>query len=131
MHEMKTPLNMYTDGRKFRLRPHKILVPDSPFKVVQGACCSGNHYGRVKIMLVYQLGYTFAAYLSHSAITRLANVEADDFFQPDMPKEVRKKMLFRQQAVFETLLDARNPYLLASYTHGKILVSAVSYPRGM
>ena len=126
-HELKTPLSMYTDGRKFRLRPVKLVIPDSPFKVVRGDCCDGLHYGRVKVGLVYQLGYSFDAFLSHSAITRLASLEADDFFHTNMTKELRRERLRKQQAIFEALLKARNPYLLASYTHGQILISSVSF----
>ena len=125
--EMKTPCNMHLDGTKFRLRPLKVHVPDNPFKLVKGACCEDLHYGRQKLTLVYKPGYSFPAILSHCAISRLLGIEADDFFHSGPDNLPSRQMLTKQRAVFKALVDARNPKLLASYKHGIILVSAVSF----
>ena len=125
--ELKTPCNMYLDGTKFRLQPLKLHVADSPFKLVKGECCDDLHYGRMKVTLVYKPGYTFPAILSHCAITRLLGIEADEFFQSGNAMSPTRQMLAKQRSVFKALVDARCPKLLASYKHGQILVSAVSF----
>ena len=124
--ELKTPCTMPGTGLKYRLKPKRLLVHDSPLRPIRGVCCKEEHYQKVKVDMEYPLSLKFKAFLSHSCITRLLQTEASTFFADSNNAEEKSEMERKAQSAFKLVHEAKNPTLLVSYSVGTFLISAVS-----
>ena len=94
-------------------------------------CCNGLHYGKVRVLLIYNNGLMFPAFMTHSCLARLFKMEAMDYFRDDMTTAEIEEMAKLRHAALYLVCKARYPKLLASYRHKKIYLSAISLPKGM
>ena len=125
------PCTMPQDGRKCRLQPISIRIPDAPFKLVNADCCPGKHYGKVRVLLVYPNGLKFTAFLTNSCIARLLCLDAEDYHRDDMATAEIEEMARLRNTALYLVCKSRNPKILASYRHKKIYVSAISLSKSL